>query len=91
MKNFDENQKGKLYTIPKFIYKNLHKISYLLFSLKRITSLIFVYLFDIQVAERALYFWNNEYIMSLIDENSNVILPIMFSCLYRISKEHWNQ
>merc|ERR1712168_889079 len=44
-----------------------------------------------QVAERALYFWNNEYIMSLIDENSNVILPIMFSCLYRISKDHWNQ
>ncbi|KAB0345969.1 hypothetical protein E2I00_001351, partial [Balaenoptera physalus] len=34
--------------------------------------------------------WNNEYIMSLIDENSIVILPIMFSSLYRISKEHWN-
>merc|ERR1712113_638813 len=30
-----------------------------------------------QVAERALYFWNNE--------------CIMFSCLYRISKDHWNQ
>lgn len=44
-----------------------------------------------QVAERALYFWNNEYIMSLIEENSNVILPIMFSSLYRISKDHWNQ
>lgn len=44
-----------------------------------------------QVAERALYFWNNEYIMNLIEENSNVILPIMFSCLYRISKDHWNQ
>lgn len=44
-----------------------------------------------QVAERALYFWNNEYIMSLIEENSIVILPIMFPALYRISKEHWNQ
>ncbi|KAK7104554.1 serine/threonine-protein phosphatase 2A 56 kDa regulatory subunit epsilon isoform-like isoform X1 [Littorina saxatilis] len=44
-----------------------------------------------QVAERALYFWNNEYIMNLIEENSNVILPIMFPSLYRISKEHWNQ
>lgn len=44
-----------------------------------------------QVAERALYFWNNEYIMSLIEENSTVILPIMFPALYRISKEHWNQ
>uniref|UniRef100_A0A8C6SA83 Serine/threonine protein phosphatase 2A regulatory subunit n=1 Tax=Neogobius melanostomus TaxID=47308 RepID=A0A8C6SA83_9GOBI len=37
-----------------------------------------------------LYYWNNEYIMSLIEENSSVILPIMFSSLYRISKEHWN-
>ncbi|CAL1544420.1 unnamed protein product [Lymnaea stagnalis] len=44
-----------------------------------------------QVAERALYFWNNEYIMNLIEENSNVVLPIMFPALYRISKEHWNQ
>ena len=44
-----------------------------------------------QVAERALYFWNNEYIMNLIEENSNTVLPIMFPYLYRISKEHWNQ
>lgn len=43
------------------------------------------------MAERALYFWNNEYIMSLIEENNNVIMPIMFPALYRISKEHWNQ
>ncbi|KAH0946424.1 hypothetical protein HN011_002679 [Eciton burchellii] len=44
-----------------------------------------------QVAERALYFWNNEYIMSLIEENNHVIMGIMFPALYRISKEHWNQ
>ena len=44
-----------------------------------------------QVAERALYFWNNEYIMSLIDENSSTLLPIMFPALYCISKDHWNQ
>eukprot|EP00105_Crassostrea_gigas_P036982 XP_019921130.1 PREDICTED: serine/threonine-protein phosphatase 2A 56 kDa regulatory subunit alpha isoform isoform X2 [Crassostrea gigas] len=44
-----------------------------------------------QVAERALYYWNNDYIMSLIEENSNVVLPIMFPALYKISKEHWNQ
>ena len=36
-----------------------------------------------QVAERALYFWNNEYIMSLIEDNSSVTLPIMFPALYR--------
>jgi len=44
-----------------------------------------------QVAERALYFWNNEYIMSLIEDNNERIMPIMFPQLYRISKEHWNQ
>ncbi|XP_026274371.1 serine/threonine-protein phosphatase 2A 56 kDa regulatory subunit epsilon isoform [Frankliniella occidentalis] len=44
-----------------------------------------------QVAERALYFWNNEYIMSLIEENNSVIMPIVFPSLYRMSKEHWNQ
>ena len=35
------------------------------------------------MAERALYFWNNEYIMSLIEENNQVIMPIMFPALYR--------
>lgn len=47
--------------------------------------------FLLQVAERALYFWNNEYIMSLIEENNQVIMKIMFPALYKISKEHWNQ
>ncbi|XP_039215549.1 serine/threonine-protein phosphatase 2A 56 kDa regulatory subunit alpha isoform isoform X1 [Crotalus tigris] len=44
-----------------------------------------------QIAERALYFWNNEYILGLIEENIDTILPIMFGSLYKISKEHWNQ
>eukprot|EP00123_Amoebidium_parasiticum_P016977 comp23667_c0_seq1/m.40462 comp23667_c0_seq1/g.40462 ORF comp23667_c0_seq1/g.40462 comp23667_c0_seq1/m.40462 type:complete len:576 (-) comp23667_c0_seq1:330-2057(-) len=44
-----------------------------------------------QIAERALYYWNNEYIISLISENANVILPLMFSSLYRNSKSHWNR
>ena len=30
-----------------------------------------------------MYFWNNEYIMSLIEENNQVIMPIMFPALYR--------
>ncbi|TNM93559.1 hypothetical protein fugu_001735 [Takifugu bimaculatus] len=47
--------------------------------------------FGSQVAERALYFWNNEYILSLIEENCRVILPLVFATLYRVSKEHWNQ
>uniref|UniRef100_A0A3P9JK01 Serine/threonine protein phosphatase 2A regulatory subunit n=1 Tax=Oryzias latipes TaxID=8090 RepID=A0A3P9JK01_ORYLA len=44
-----------------------------------------------QVAERALYYWNNEYIMSLISDNAAKILPIMFPALYRNSKSHWNK
>ncbi|XP_061693318.1 serine/threonine-protein phosphatase 2A 56 kDa regulatory subunit delta isoform isoform X2 [Syngnathoides biaculeatus] len=44
-----------------------------------------------QVAERALYYWNNEYIMSLISDNAATILPIMFPALYKNSKSHWNK
>merc|ERR1719282_1212587 len=44
-----------------------------------------------QVAERALYYWNNEYIMSLIEEHNAEIMPTMFPSLYIISKDHWNQ
>lgn len=43
------------------------------------------------MAERALYYWNNEYIMSLISDNAVVILPIMFPALYKNSKSHWNK
>ncbi|ESO09819.1 hypothetical protein HELRODRAFT_128065, partial [Helobdella robusta] len=43
-----------------------------------------------QVAERALYFWSNEWIVNLISENSAVIIPIIFPSLYQ-SKEHWNK
>ena len=61
------------------------------YTLKIQFSWFDIFQFFFQVAERALYFWNNEYIMSLIEENNQVIMPIMFPALYRISKEHWNQ
>jgi len=44
-----------------------------------------------QVAERSLYYWNNEYIMSLISDNATAILPIMFPALYKNTKSHWNK
>jgi len=44
-----------------------------------------------QVAERALYYWNNEYIVNLISDNMAVILPIVFPALYQNSKSHWNR
>ncbi|KZO95699.1 protein phosphatase 2A regulatory B subunit [Calocera viscosa TUFC12733] len=44
-----------------------------------------------QVAERALYYWNNEYIINLMGDNIGVILPIVFPALYQHSKSHWNR
>lgn len=44
-----------------------------------------------QVAERALYFWNNEYLMSLVSDSVDKILPIVFPSLYSNSKTHWNK
>lgn len=44
-----------------------------------------------QVAERALYYWNNEYIVNLMGDNIAVILPLVFPALYQNSKTHWNR
>jgi serine/threonine-protein phosphatase 2A regulatory subunit B' len=44
-----------------------------------------------QVAERALLYWNNEYIVNLMNDNLAVILPIVFPALYTNSKQHWNR
>ncbi|KAL1410375.1 serine/threonine-protein phosphatase 2A 56 kDa regulatory subunit delta isoform [Vanrija albida] len=44
-----------------------------------------------QVAERALYYWNNEYIVNLMGEHIGIILPIVFPALYQNSKHHWNR
>ncbi|KAJ8537746.1 hypothetical protein K7X08_014286 [Anisodus acutangulus] len=44
-----------------------------------------------QVAERALFLWNNEHIVGLIAQNRNVILPIIFEALEKNIRSHWNQ
>ncbi|XP_020229795.1 serine/threonine protein phosphatase 2A 59 kDa regulatory subunit B' eta isoform isoform X1 [Cajanus cajan] len=44
-----------------------------------------------QVAERALYLWNNDHIESLIRQNRRVILPIIFPALEKNCRGHWNQ
>lgn len=43
-----------------------------------------------QVAERALFLWNNDHIETLIKQNSKIILPVIFPALERNSKSHWN-
>lgn len=45
----------------------------------------------VQVAERALYYWSNDYIMSLIGDNCQSLFPIIIPALYKHSKAHWNK
>ena len=44
-----------------------------------------------QVAERALFLWNNEHIVELIAQNRKVIVPIIFEALQKNVQSHWNQ
>lgn len=44
-----------------------------------------------QVAERALFLWNNDHIVNLIAHNRQVILPIIFPALEKNSRDHWSQ
>uniref|UniRef100_A0A1D1ZDJ9 Serine/threonine protein phosphatase 2A regulatory subunit n=1 Tax=Anthurium amnicola TaxID=1678845 RepID=A0A1D1ZDJ9_9ARAE len=44
-----------------------------------------------QVAERALFLWNNDHIVTLIAQNHRAILPVIFPSLERNSRSHWNQ
>jgi serine/threonine-protein phosphatase 2A regulatory subunit B' len=43
-----------------------------------------------QVAERALFLWNNDYIVKLINQNRKELFPIVLGALYSNSKHHWN-
>ncbi|KAH0656061.1 hypothetical protein KY285_030943 [Solanum tuberosum] len=44
-----------------------------------------------QVAERALFLWNNDHIRNLIVQNREVILPLIFPLLEKNTCGHWNQ
>lgn len=44
-----------------------------------------------QVAERALNFWNNEYVVSVVAENSDIVIPIVLPSMLRYSRSHWNK
>jgi len=43
-----------------------------------------------QVAERALFFWNNDLIGSLTSDHRNIIFPIIVPALHDIKEIHWN-
>ena len=44
-----------------------------------------------QVAERALFLWNNEYVLKLIVNHRTDLFPKLVPVLYANSKSHWNQ
>ena len=43
-----------------------------------------------QVAERALFLWNNEYIVQQITNFKSTIFPIVFESLAKNAEGHWN-
>ncbi len=43
-----------------------------------------------QVAERSLFLWNNEYIVTLVAQHRQVILPVVFNALESNARSHWN-
>ncbi|KAI8466674.1 MAG: protein phosphatase 2A regulatory B subunit [Monoraphidium minutum] len=43
-----------------------------------------------QVAERTLFLWNNEYIVSLVAQFRHEVLPIVFGPLQENAASHWN-
>ncbi|KAI9076047.1 hypothetical protein K1719_041981 [Acacia pycnantha] len=43
-----------------------------------------------QVAERALFLWNNDHIESLIKPNRKIILPLVLPALEKNEQSHWN-
>lgn len=43
-----------------------------------------------QVAERTLFFWNNDYLVKLINQNRQAIFPVIIGPLYTNSQKHWN-
>jgi len=43
-----------------------------------------------QVAERALFIWNNDDIVKMVNQNRQTLFPIVVGALYQNSKQHWN-
>ena len=42
------------------------------------------------MAERSLFLWNNEYIVNLVAQHRNQLLPIVLPALEDNSSSHWN-
>ncbi|GER46919.1 serine/threonine protein phosphatase 2A 57 kDaregulatory subunit B' iota isoform [Striga asiatica] len=47
--------------------------------------------YHFQVAERALFLWNNDQVINLVTQNRQVLIPIIYPALEANTKNHWNQ
>ena len=46
---------------------------------------------EYQVAERALYLWSNDHVVSLVADSVDTILPIIYNVLFFNAYHHWNR
>jgi len=44
-----------------------------------------------QVAERALYLWSNDHVVSLVADSVDVLLPMIYGVLFNNAYHHWNR
>ena len=42
------------------------------------------------MAERSLFLWNNEYIVQLVAQHRETVLPLVIGALEHNAKHHWN-
>ena len=45
---------------------------------------------SLQVAERSLFLWNNEYIVQLVAAHRTAVLPLVLGALEENAATHWN-
>ena len=43
-----------------------------------------------QVAERGLYYWHNQKVVSLFEQNRDLLMPVFVEVVYENIKTHWN-
>ena len=58
--------------------------------MKAIVRAMRLYFMQAWFSYRALFLWNNEYIVSLIAKNREVILPLVYSAMQANADQHWN-
>ena len=75
---------------PLLLYSGSHCSHFLVFTENSTEVQWLINVSPTQVGERALFLWNNDYIVSLVAQNRHLVLPIVFGALERNARTHWN-